>query len=158
MQWWKGLTVVAVAVSCAAPLYAADSTSAKQGRGKEWAQELNLNADQKAKLKALRDEMKPTREASMEQMKVLRQKAKDELLKAAPSKPALDDIAKQMGAIHQHMAQKEQENLLKVKAVLSKEQFEKILMRDFERGGMQQKMGRGDHPHDGRPPAKPDDE
>ena len=148
-----GLAAVAF---CTAPVLAADTTTAKEHNGKEWLKDLNLSADQKAKLKSVREAMKPVREASMEQMKALREKAKTELLKASPAKPVLDDLARQMGQLHQQMAMKEQENLLKIKAILSKEQFEKILSRDFMKGMMERKMEKRDHEGKGGPGPKDD--
>ena len=102
-----------------------DDTSHHQMR--DMLKSLNLNADQQAKLKALRGEMKPVREATMEKVKALHEKAKVELLKATPGKAELENIARQLGDAHRDMALKEQEHLLKVKAILTPEQFEKIL-------------------------------
>lgn len=152
---YGALAVMTVAV---APLCAADTTAASQHRGGEWLKDLNLSADQKAKLKATRDEMKPVRDATMAQMKALREKAKTELLKANPAKSVLDDLAKQMGQVHQQMAMNEQENLLKIKSILSKEQFERILSRELIQGPAQRKGDKPGHEGRGGPGSKNDDD
>jgi Spy/CpxP family protein refolding chaperone len=102
--------------------------------------QLNLNADQKGKMKVLRDEMKKLREANMEKMKALRDKSKEEMLKASPDKTVLYGFAKEMGDLHKEMAEQMADHMLKVKAVLTKEQFEKMLSHEFVKE-MRGKMG-----------------
>jgi Spy/CpxP family protein refolding chaperone len=99
--------------------------------GKQMMADLNLTADQKAKLKTLREEMKPVREKQMEAMKGLRIKMRDELLKSKSDSRILADLAKLAGEAHATMVLKEQEHLIKVKAVLSADQFSKVLSREF---------------------------
>jgi Spy/CpxP family protein refolding chaperone len=123
---------------CAADPAAKAADSSHQ---KWWAQ-LNLNDDQKAKLKELRAGAKDFRKANFEKMKSLLDKSKEELLKPAPNKTVLYGFAKEMGELHKAMAEHMAEHMLKVKAILSKEQFQKFMNRDFREG-----MGRPGAPH-----------
>jgi Spy/CpxP family protein refolding chaperone len=131
-----------------------DSVGGKgKDRGDKIAQELGLNTDQKAQLKALHEEMKNSRKDHMEKMKALREKSRDELLKAAPKQATLYEYAKEMGTLHTAMAQKEADHLLKVKAILTPDQFKKLLSKDFRHepeegmGGPQGHGPHGDGPH-----------
>jgi Spy/CpxP family protein refolding chaperone len=118
---------------------AADSTHQK------WWAQLNLSEDQKAKLKTLRVDMKDFRKANFEKMKSILDKSKEELLKAAPSKVVLYGYAKEMGDLHKAMSEHMADHMLKMKTILSKEQFQKLLKNNFLHG-----MG---HPGNGpRPP------
>jgi Spy/CpxP family protein refolding chaperone len=151
MQYMKSAIVIIALSMCgawAAPP-AGDSAALKgKDMGNKIAQELGLNADQKTKLKALREEMKTVRKDHMEKMKALRDKSRDELLKAAPAQAVLYGYAKEMGDLHTVMAQKEADHLLKVKAVLTPEQFKKLLSKDFRHGpeeGEDGPHGKGPH-------------
>jgi Spy/CpxP family protein refolding chaperone len=109
-----------------------DSSCTKEGpRGERMAKELGLSVQQKAKLKELREEMKGIHKAHMEKMKSLLDKSKEELMKPVPSKDVLYANARQSGELRRVMAEKEADHLLKVKAVLTPEQFGKLLSRDF---------------------------
>jgi Spy/CpxP family protein refolding chaperone len=157
MRFRLPVVIMAVAAFWCAPVFAADTTAAAGHHdGNEWFKGLNLSADQTEKLKALRDEMKPLRQATQDQMRALREKSKDELLKANPSKSVLDDLARQMGEVHHQTALKEHEHLLKIKAILSKEQFEKLLSHDPLRDGGPRKPG-GPGAYEGRGGGGPKD-
>jgi len=124
---------------------------------KWWAQ-LNLTDDQKAKLKALRIEAKGFRKANFETMKSIIDKSKEELLKAAPSKAVLYEYAKKIGELHRAMSEHMADQILKMKSILTKEQFEKFITSDF--GPL--KPPRGPHPPHGGPhglgPPPPDND
>jgi Spy/CpxP family protein refolding chaperone len=92
--------------------------------------DLNLTADQKAKLKVLHEAQKDTHKKVFEQMKALREQVKAELLRPQPSKQVLDGYAAQMGNLHRELAQKRADHLLQVKTILTPEQFSKLLSRD----------------------------
>jgi Spy/CpxP family protein refolding chaperone len=117
----------------------------------KWFAQLNLTDDQKAKLKDMRKEMGEFRKVNFEKMKALREKSKVEFLKAAPSKTVLYGFAKEMGDLHKAMAEKMADHILKMKTILTKEQFEKMLNFDFGEGnGPMMHRGEGphgDHPH-----------
>jgi Spy/CpxP family protein refolding chaperone len=122
---------------------APDSANAVQKeKVKKIFDDLGLNTDQKAKLKDLRAEMQTMRKDHNEKMKTLREKIKDEILKDFPSKSALNGFAKDIGNLRAIMAQKEYEHLLKVKLLLTPEQFKKLLSKELWQG-----MGDGRENH-----------
>jgi Spy/CpxP family protein refolding chaperone len=144
----------------AAVAAAPDSSQAKgNGAGDRIAKELGLSADQKAKLKDLREEMKGVRKEHMEKMKALLDKSKEELLKASPNKGVLYGYAKQSGDLRRIMAQKEADHLLKVKAILTPEQFKQLLSKDFRHGAGRGPTGPRDKgPHGNGPRQEMDEE
>jgi Spy/CpxP family protein refolding chaperone len=109
-------------------------------------QELNLTQDQKTKLKALRQQMKEPRQQIIEQMKGIRKKIKEELLKDKPLKSALDGYASQLGDLSKQIAQKLADHLLQVKAVLTPEQFAKLVNHDWMGQFMKQRGQGKNHP------------
>ncbi|MBN1127377.1 MAG: Spy/CpxP family protein refolding chaperone [Chitinispirillaceae bacterium] len=116
----------------------------RMGKGHEkMMADLKLTGDQKTKLKELHQqhlqEMKPFRD----KMKGVRDKVKAELVKPAPSKPALDGYAVELGDLHKQMAIKRNEHLLQVKALLTPEQFSKLVDRDWK--GKEGKKGWNPH-------------
>ena len=98
-----------------------------------WA-DLELNEEQKEKLKTLHVETKTERKSHFEALRDLRTKIKDELLKEQPSQSVLDDYAQKMGALHQEMARKQNQHMLKLKEVLTAEQFSKIVSKEWKGG------------------------
>ncbi len=128
------------------------SISRDSTRHKMWTQ-LGLSEDQKAKLKDMRKDMREFRKQNFEKMKVLLDKSKDELLKQSPSKTALYGYAKEIGDLHREMSQKMADHMLKIKSVLSKDQFVKLLSNEFmpPMGGPRRGLEH-DGPHQGPPP------
>ena len=106
--------------------------------------ELNLTQDQKTKLKALRKQMKEPRQQIIDQMKGVRNKIKEELLKDKPSKTVLDGYASQLGELSKQIAQKLADHLLQVKAILTPEQFTKLVNHDWM-GQLMKRRGQGKH-------------
>ena len=106
--------------------------------------ELNLTQDQKTKLKALRMQMKESRQQIFNQMKGVRNKIKEELLKDKPSKTVLDGYASQLGELSKQIAQKLADHLLQVKAILTPEQFTKLVNHDWM-GQLMKRKGQGKH-------------
>jgi len=103
--------------------------------------DLNLTADQKTKLKELHKTHKESHKQVFDQMKALRDQTKAELLKAEPSKVVLDQLAAQMGDLHKQLAAKRAGHLLQVKAILTPEQFSKLLSREPGAQCQKGKMG-----------------
>lgn len=131
----KLIIVTALVVSLIAAAVSApqDSCRTEMAKGERMAKELGLSTQQKAQLKELRGEMREAHKDQMDKMKALMEKSKEELLKPAPGKDILSGYAKEMGELHRVMAEKEADHLLKVKAVLTPDQFKKLLSRDFRR-------------------------
>ena len=134
------------------------SDSAKAKHMERMFADLNLTQDQKTKLKALHEQLKGTHKQVFDQMKALREKIKAELLKPQPSKQVLDGYASQIGDQHKQLAQKRTDHMLQVKAILTPEQFAKLLSHE-EKGpefgpggdnGRDRKDGRSHGPDDDR--------
>jgi Spy/CpxP family protein refolding chaperone len=152
-------TRMMVAVSAVAWLFVPGFTAAPgdsccahdMHRGEKMAKELGLSTQQKSQLKELRETMREAHKDQMQKMKALRDKSKEELLKPVPSKDALYAIAKESGELRRVMAEKEADHLLKVKVVLTPEQFNKLLSKDLPFG---MEPGQGGPHGDKQPPEK----
>jgi Spy/CpxP family protein refolding chaperone len=114
-------------------------------------QELKLTPDQNTKLKELHQQQMEAMKPYFEKMKGIREKVKAELLKPQPSKQVLDGYAVELGDLHKQMAQKRNDHLLQVKAILNAEQFSKLVNREGMGPGMM-----GGCKHDGNCPHKKD--
>jgi Spy/CpxP family protein refolding chaperone len=97
--------------------------------------DLKLTPDQQAKLKAQHKQMREDGKQLFEQMKSIREKVKAELLKDKPSKIALDDYATQLAGLHKQLIQKRHEHLLQAKAILTPEQFAKLVNHEWQGPG-----------------------
>jgi Spy/CpxP family protein refolding chaperone len=104
-------------------------TSHAQGKAmwQKIAKNLELTPDQQAKLKDLRADMGKQNKISRDKIKTLREKEKEELLIPNPSQQALYGYAKEINDLQGTMAEKRLEHLLKVKEVLTPDQFKKLL-------------------------------
>ncbi len=151
------LSIVATLLLIPAGIFAQDARAEKHMK-KRWA-ELGITSEQEAKLRELHTEAQKSRKAHMEKVKDLREKTRQELLKDNPSKSTLNDYAKQMGDLHKIMNENRIDHLLKMKAILTPEQFSKIASRGFMGGegpkcgmrshGMKMKGKMGGCPRDG---------
>jgi Spy/CpxP family protein refolding chaperone len=92
--------------------------------------DLKLNADQKEKIKGLHKQHRESMKPFHEKMKAIRDQVKAELLKPQPSKQALDGFAANLGELHKQMALMRNDHLLQFKAILTPEQFSKLVNRD----------------------------
>lgn len=106
-------------------------TDTSHAKGKlmwqKMSEKLGLTADQQTKLKDLRVDMQKQTEDTWKKIKTIRGKEKDELLVPNPSQQALYGYAKEINDLQGVMAEKRLENLLKVKEVLTQDQFKKLL-------------------------------
>ncbi len=116
----------------------------KAGPGCFWS-DMKLTADQQEKLKALHAEMMETRKAHKDEVMAVRKKIADELLKDAPSTQVLDNYSQELGALHTKITQERYAHLLKVKQILTADQFKMMLSREDVGGpgGCHGKMGPG---------------
>jgi Spy/CpxP family protein refolding chaperone len=114
--------------------------------------ELKLTPDQKTKLQALHKQMRETAKPFFDQMKGIMEKSKAELLKPQPSKQVLYGYAAQLADLHKQMAEKRADHLLQVKAILTPEQFSKLLSHEPPMGpeGFRHGDGKGKGPHHGK--------
>jgi len=108
--------------------------------------DLKLTPDQQAKLKAQHKQMREDGKVIFEQMKGIREKVKSELLKDKSSKSVLDDYATQLAGLQMQLIQKRHEHLLQAKAVLTPEQFTKLVNHEWQGPeGDRPHMGKGKH-------------
>jgi Spy/CpxP family protein refolding chaperone len=115
--------------------------------------ELGITPEQEAKLKEIRSASAPTKKLYLKQIDVVRQKVKVELQKEKPSKAALNKYAAEIGNLHKQMNLASIDRLLKVKAVLTPEQFNRLSERGFMHGSGgpdRDKMRMMHRPRDGK--------
>jgi Spy/CpxP family protein refolding chaperone len=122
----SGLTIAFLGASVFAQK---ESCHEKAGPGCFWS-DMKLTTEQQEKLKALHGEMQETRKAHKDEIMAVRKKIADELLKDAPSTTSLDSYAKELGDLHAKMTQERFAHLLKVKQILTAEQFKTMLSRE----------------------------
>ncbi|MBN1309302.1 MAG: Spy/CpxP family protein refolding chaperone [Chitinispirillaceae bacterium] len=111
---------------------------------RRWA-DLNLTEEQKGALKTLHQEMRTIREKHMDAVKSVREKIKNELLKSDPSQSTLYGYAGELGELHKQLSRNQGDHFLKIKKVLTPEQFAKLL----EKEGRMMKRRKGFHPGKG---------
>jgi Spy/CpxP family protein refolding chaperone len=122
----SGLTVAFLGASVFAQK---ESCHEKAGPGCFWS-DMKLTAEQQEKLKALHSEMQETRKAHKDEVMAVRKKIADELLKDTPSTETLDNYSKELGDLHAKMTRERYTHLLKVKQILTAEQFKTMLSRE----------------------------
>lgn len=96
--------------------------------------DLNLSEKQKGDLKTLHQEMQELRLRHTESVKAVRDKMKTELLKSDASQNVLYGYAGELGELHKQMSKDRSDHLLKVKKVLTPEQFSKLVEREDRMG------------------------
>lgn len=136
------LIAVSVAGLLAAPLYAGQDSAVGSSHGHHGLAGLGLTQAQQDQIKQLHKDMREKMKAGFEAAKALRQKMKDEFLKASPDPAALEGYADQMAQQHKQMITNRIANTFKMKQILTQEQFKKFLE-------LQSKRAKGFH-HNGR--------
>ncbi len=116
------------------------------GKHREFIKELGLTDDQQTKLQLLKLDAKKERVLHYAEVKKVRDKVKTELLKEKPSKSVLDGFSVEIGKLHGELSKKRMVHFLKVKEVLNKEQFKKLLSKE----GMMKMMGKYHKKHCGK--------
>lgn len=119
-----------------------DSCTHHYKNKREW-KELNLNKEQKEKLRELRREMDIIRKNYVDSIREIRLHIKEELLKEEPSLTSLEKFASILGELYKNMTMKRFEHLLKVKNILTKEQFEKLVSLEEKERCFMRKPRRG---------------
>jgi Spy/CpxP family protein refolding chaperone len=118
--------------------------SAMEKHHQKMMADLKLTADQTTKIQALHKDMLEKGKALSDQMKMISEKVKVELLKDQPSKPVLDGYATQLADIQKQLLQKRYDHVLQVKTILTKEQFSKHLSHEWmgpQGAGTHEEMG-----------------
>jgi hypothetical protein len=111
----------------------------EQGGHRMW-NDLQLNADQQAKLLTMHNEMKDLRKNQRDEMNTVRLKIKEELSKSNPSKTVLSGFVSDLGKIHEKQIQSHIDHMMQLKTILTPEQFQKVI--DKEWNGSEKDMGR----------------
>jgi Spy/CpxP family protein refolding chaperone len=119
------------AAQCSAPKDSAKADNEKgEGHGEKW-KDLGLSADQKEKLKALRQEMHGMVKEHQESVKAVVEKMKTEFLKPKVDRKALSALINEQEKANRVFSEKRVDHLLKVKAVLTDAQFQKVVSHEF---------------------------
>jgi len=95
------------------------------------AKKLDLTKDQQAKLKTLWTSLAAQNKDTQSKIKAIREEEKKELLSPSPNQQALYGYAKEINDLQGAMAEKRLEHLLKVKEILTPDQFKKLLSIRF---------------------------
>ncbi|MBD3419504.1 MAG: periplasmic heavy metal sensor [Chitinivibrionales bacterium] len=88
---------------------------------------LQLTDEQATRLVELRRQIREKKRVEYRKIKAIRKQIKAELAKENPDKAQLDSFAGELGEIHEFVTRNYLQHLIEVKAVLTTEQFEKIL-------------------------------
>lgn len=135
----KHLTVLFGAAALSSVLVASGLSAQPSNPGSETKHhrifaDLNLSEKQQNDLKALHQEMKELRLHHMESVRAVRDRMKTELLKPDASQSVLYGHAAELGELHKQMSKDRSDHLLKVKKVLTPEQFSKLVEREERMG------------------------
>jgi Spy/CpxP family protein refolding chaperone len=152
----RSMAVAAVVLGLAlSPVLAGEGPCSGKGKGEGmhgWAK-MGLTDQQKTDLKGLREEAKGLHKTTFEKTKAVRDKIKAEMLKTSPDQNVLNGYADELGQIEKEVNRQRFAHLLKVKAILTPEQFQKLLdMGPPMEGGpgmMCPRSERGECPKDG---------
>jgi Spy/CpxP family protein refolding chaperone len=101
-----------------------------QGAHRMW-NDLQLNADQQSKLLTIHNESQAIRKAQMDEESTVRGKIKEELAKSNPSKTVLSGFANELGNLHEKQIQSHIDHMLQLKAILTPEQFQKVIDKQW---------------------------
>ena len=112
----------------------------KEGRYEKMAKELNLTADQQAKLKANKEAQAEKMKALHEAMKANRAKFKEALKQPGTTKQSMEPIVAETKSLQAQMVDQKVDSILAVKGILTQEQFEKFQKKFEEKKGK-----RGEH-------------
>ncbi len=120
------------------------SSQENQSRPHRMWDQLGLDADQKAKLLSMHNEMQEIRKKNIEAETAVRVKIKDELTKNNPSKSVLSGYVSELGKLHDQKIQSHIDHLLQIKSILTPEQFQKVIDNQWNgRGYGEGKMRHG---------------
>lgn len=149
----KGLSLGVVLLLCSGAVYAADAVKteapatmpAQHGREKmmnDMDDKLGLTADQRTKMKTLRDEMRAKQESLREQVKEKRGALRQELDSTNPDRNKANALVNEITSIETQLAQNHVDQVFKVREILTPEQFQR--MREFHEKNKGKHKGMGD--------------
>jgi Spy/CpxP family protein refolding chaperone len=131
------LVIASVLAGTAGVVYVSPNMDTVSKKGKiiwqKMTEKLGLTTDQQAKFKDLNTDMHKQTKDSWAKIKTIREKVKNELLAPNPSQEVLYRYEKEINDLKGAMAERRIEHLLKVKEVLTPDQFKTLLsMRPFQ--------------------------
>jgi len=100
-----------------------------------WTSGLGLNQEQQSKLLKIHNEMRDIRAKNRDSIASIRLKIRNELAQPNPSKQILDGYAVESGKLHTEQIQNNSEQMLKIKAILTPEQFSKVIDKGWKGQG-----------------------
>lgn len=113
-------------------------------RGLRMMQQLNLTADQQAKLEKITADRKKSAEPTRTEIKKLRQKMRAEWMKPKPSKADILALHKKINGLNNKLAEQRISSRLEMIAVLTPEQRTQMIEKMAQRGNKEAKgEGRG---------------
>lgn len=125
------LVLVSLIAGIMGVVFVSADTDTSRAKGKiiwqKISEKLGLTPEQQTKLKNLRIALQKQTKDTRENIKTVREKEKDELLAPNPSQNVLYGYSKEINDLHGVLAEKRLEHLLKVKEILSQDQFTKLL-------------------------------
>ena len=133
MKYKVFIPLLSIIVMLATPLFANPDGAGHGDKHRHAFEELNLTDEQHTKIKLLKLDMQKEHVLHFDEVRKIRNKIKEELLKEKPSEAKLNGYAKELGKLHGKLSEKRMAHLLKVKEVLSTEQFENILSKEFRK-------------------------
>ena len=145
MKYQSIFPLLAILFMFATPLIAQSDNPKQCDSHKGFFEELNLTDEQATQLKLLKLDMQKEHILHFDEVKKVREKIKGEMLKEKPSQSILDGFAKELGKLHGELEKKRFSHFLKIKGALNKEQFEKILSKEFRKDMFRhdKKQGKG---------------
>jgi Spy/CpxP family protein refolding chaperone len=99
----------------------------EMGQHARWTSDLGLTQDQQSKLLKIHNETRDIRVKHRESIASVRLKIRNELAQPKPSKQILDEYAVELGKMHTEQIQSNTEQMLKIKEILTPEQFSKVI-------------------------------
>lgn len=137
------LFVLFIGAAFAQPPHRGGYGNRGKGDGSRMAQELGLSQEQQEQLKEIRQKHRAEKPDNRSEVKALRRQIAEELKKSSPSKSKIKTLADKIGALHSANAVRMAEHMLEVKAVLTPEQFSKMLELKEQRKAHKQGARKG---------------
>lgn len=107
----------------------------QMGQHARWMSDLGLTQEQQSKLLKIHNEKRESSVKHRDSIASVRLKIKNELVQPNPSKQNLDAYAVALGKLHSEQIQNNTEQMLKIKEILTPEQFSKMVDKGWKGQG-----------------------
>lgn len=107
----------------------------EMGKKAQWMSDLGLTQEQQSKLVKIHNDKKEIRGKYRDSIASVHKKIKNELGQPNPSKQALDEYAVALGKLHSEQIQNNNDQMLKIKEILTPEQFSKMMDKGWKGQG-----------------------